>query len=173
MWFSSCSLFLWSRLSLFRAKLLYFTSANVRASFFEDEEIAGQQSSSSRLVNTPSDQTYGVVGLWMLMHAGGVLLQHVSRNVMQVIAARYYGLARSSSAPESTSIKSLEEQEEDDSKVPIRRCAICHKPCDHASYAVTCGHVLCWKCWHTWLNIQSACPICRAPCRPQDILPLY
>ena len=52
-------------------------------------------------------------------------------------------------------------------------CSICKMERKHPS-APSCGHVFCWKCLLHWVSaIRPECPLCRAPCRPQDVVALY
>jgi peroxin-10 len=44
----------------------------------------------------------------------------------------------------------------------------------HPAAPSSCGHVFCWNCLMQWVStVRPQCPLCRAPCRPQDVLPLY
>jgi peroxin-10 len=53
-------------------------------------------------------------------------------------------------------------------------CSICKMERTHPSAPSSCGHVFCWKCLVHWVSvIRPECPLCRAACRPQDIVALY
>lgn len=53
-------------------------------------------------------------------------------------------------------------------------CAICHTNRTHPAAPSTCGHVCCWNCLVHWVStVRPECPLCRAPCRPQEVIPLY
>lgn len=53
-------------------------------------------------------------------------------------------------------------------------CAICKTTRIHPAASSSCGHVFCWPCLTHWVSsVKEACPYCRAPCRLEDILPLY
>jgi hypothetical protein len=53
-------------------------------------------------------------------------------------------------------------------------CAICRTDRKHPAASISCGHVCCWKCLNQWVtNVRPECPLCRSPCRPQNILALY
>ena len=53
-------------------------------------------------------------------------------------------------------------------------CSICRTERRHPAAPSSCGHVCCWNCLMQWVStVRSECPLCRAACRPQDILPLY
>jgi hypothetical protein len=69
-------------------------------------------------------------------------------------------------------------------------CGICRMPCSTSSplaAPINCGHVFCWDCLMQWLcpeptssttswsspSRRSECPLCRSPCTPQQVVPLY
>lgn len=53
-------------------------------------------------------------------------------------------------------------------------CAICKTTRNHPAVSSSCGHVFCWACLTHWVSsVKEACPYCRAPCRLEEILPLY
>ena len=53
-------------------------------------------------------------------------------------------------------------------------CGICLQKRDSPAAPTSCGHVFCWGCIQHWVStVRPECPLCRAPARPQDILPLY
>ncbi|SAM00653.1 hypothetical protein [Absidia glauca] len=54
-------------------------------------------------------------------------------------------------------------------------CNICF---DTATYPVLtlCGHLFCWSCLAQWLNAQSrnpTCPVCKAGCGKDKVIPIY
>ncbi|CAG8630115.1 151_t:CDS:2 [Ambispora gerdemannii] len=54
-------------------------------------------------------------------------------------------------------------------------CNICF---DTASSPVLtlCGHLFCWPCLHQWLEVQSQnplCPVCKAGCGKDKVIPIY
>ena len=54
------------------------------------------------------------------------------------------------------------------------QCGICLNERVHPAAPSACGHVFCWDCVLHWVgNVRAECPLCRAPTRPQDIIPLY
>lgn len=56
----------------------------------------------------------------------------------------------------------------------MNTCAICRMDRSHPAAPSSCGHVCCWDCLVQWVStVRPECPLCRAPCRPQDILALY
>jgi len=53
-------------------------------------------------------------------------------------------------------------------------CSICKHERTHPAAPSTCGHVFCWRCLLQWVSaVRPECPLCRASCRPQDILALH
>ncbi|KAL1915500.1 uncharacterized protein VTP21DRAFT_6624 [Calcarisporiella thermophila] len=39
-----------------------------------------------------------------------------------------------------------------------------------------CGHLFCWPCLHQWLDAQSRnplCPVCKAGCEKEKVIPIY
>ena len=53
-------------------------------------------------------------------------------------------------------------------------CGICLNERINPAASSRCGHVFCWNCILHWVsNVRAECPLCRAPIRPQDVLPLY
>ena len=72
------------------------------------------------------------------------------------------------------STKQRKKQSQSNKKSPtIHPCGICLNERVHPAASV-CGHVFCWNCILHWVsNVREECPLCRAPTRPQDVLPLY
>jgi Ring finger domain len=53
-------------------------------------------------------------------------------------------------------------------------CPICKNMKSHLSIPINCGHIFCWSCLYQWTSVtRPECPLCRAPCRPQEIMPLH
>lgn len=85
---------------------------------------------------------------------------------MPVLASS--SLFRSSTATES---------EPQPAGVPVSAtttCAICRMDRLHPAAPSSCGHVFCWNCLIQWVStVRPECPLCRSPCRPQDMIALY
>jgi len=53
-------------------------------------------------------------------------------------------------------------------------CTICRRFRRHPAASLSCGHVCCWDCWIQWVStVRPECPLCRSPCKAQDIIALY
>lgn len=53
-------------------------------------------------------------------------------------------------------------------------CGICRLERKHPAASIHCGHVFCWNCLYQWIStVQEACPLCRRPCRTQEIIFLH
>jgi Ring finger domain len=53
-------------------------------------------------------------------------------------------------------------------------CSICKLERKNPAAPTSCGHVFCWRCLSQWVStIRPECPLCRAECRPQDIVALH
>lgn len=53
-------------------------------------------------------------------------------------------------------------------------CSICKMERIQPAAPSSCGHIFCWKCLVHWVSaVRPECPLCRASCRPQDIIALY
>ncbi|KAI7900768.1 uncharacterized protein BX663DRAFT_516460 [Cokeromyces recurvatus] len=54
-------------------------------------------------------------------------------------------------------------------------CNICFDTAVHPVLTV-CGHLFCWSCLAQWLNAQSrnpTCPVCKAGCGKDKVIPIY
>jgi peroxin-10 len=69
------------------------------------------------------------------------------------------------------------EQQQQQAGVPASAtttCSICRMDRLHPAAPSSCGHVFCWSCLIQWVStVRPECPLCRSPCRPQDIIALY
>jgi peroxin-10 len=53
-------------------------------------------------------------------------------------------------------------------------CTICRTERKHSAAPVSCGHICCWNCLNQWvINVRPECPLCRAPCKRQEIILLH
>ncbi|KAI8143315.1 hypothetical protein BJV82DRAFT_612309 [Fennellomyces sp. T-0311] len=54
-------------------------------------------------------------------------------------------------------------------------CNICFDTATHPVLTL-CGHLFCWSCLAQWLNAQSrnpTCPVCKAGCGKDKVIPVY
>lgn len=54
-------------------------------------------------------------------------------------------------------------------------CNICFDTASHPVLTL-CGHLFCWPCLHQWLESQAQnplCPVCKAGCEEDKIIPIY
>ncbi|KAI9006699.1 hypothetical protein CLU79DRAFT_779509 [Phycomyces nitens] len=54
-------------------------------------------------------------------------------------------------------------------------CNICFDTATHPVLTL-CGHLFCWSCLGQWLNQQSrnpTCPVCKAGCDREKVIPIY
>jgi peroxin-10 len=72
---------------------------------------------------------------------------------------------------------STETEQQQQAGVPVSAtttCAICRMDRLHPAAPSSCGHVFCWNCLIQWVStVRPECPLCRSPCRPQDMIALY
>lgn len=57
---------------------------------------------------------------------------------------------------------------------PNLECFICLSP-PRNPVATQCGHIFCWKCIKSWLNLQDRlfCPVCKNGIEMEKIIRLY
>jgi Ring finger domain len=82
----------------------------------------------------------------------------------------------SSSSQTTTTPKRQQQQQQQQQRITTATttlCAICQERRKFPACPVACGHVFCWNCLQQGLAHRPECPLCRATCRPQDVLPLY
>jgi hypothetical protein len=48
-------------------------------------------------------------------------------------------------------------------------CPLCLNPTKYPT-ALKCGHCLCWECAVECCQQKPECPMCRAPCKPQELI---
>ena len=48
-------------------------------------------------------------------------------------------------------------------------CPLCLNPTKYPT-ALKCGHCLCWECAVECCQQKPECPLCRAPCKPQELI---
>ncbi|ORX62191.1 hypothetical protein DM01DRAFT_1403880 [Hesseltinella vesiculosa] len=54
-------------------------------------------------------------------------------------------------------------------------CNICFDTASHPVLTL-CGHLFCWSCLAQWLNAQArnpTCPVCKAGCGKDKVIPIY
>lgn len=130
------------------------------------------ESFSSRLHHHPT--TARLVGLLLGAQVVATLIQASSSAVSHWLVNRQQQRQwRESSQPESSPAIVFKPATNAPSSVGSSVCSICKMERTHPS-APSCGHVFCWKCLVHWVSvIRPECPLCRSPCRPQDIVALY
>lgn len=123
----------------------------------------------SRLADPPPT-THHLVGKLIFIQAAATLMQslahwYVSYRPPKRTAQLPPGNDESESQVETVTTPSSP-------TVPL--CGICRMPRVESAASSTCGHVFCWKCLYEWVSTnRPECPLCRSPCRPQDIVAIY
>ncbi|PVZ96685.1 hypothetical protein BB558_006390 [Smittium angustum] len=51
-------------------------------------------------------------------------------------------------------------------------CNICFESASSPVLTV-CGHLYCWHCLAQWLERESTCPVCKAGCEKDTLIPIY
>ncbi|KAJ8655323.1 hypothetical protein O0I10_009012 [Lichtheimia ornata] len=67
------------------------------------------------------------------------------------------------------------EEKMDNSGSGFYECNICFDTATHPVLTL-CGHLFCWSCLAQWLNAQSrnpTCPVCKAGCGKDKVIPVY
>ena len=106
------------------------------------------------------------------------LLEHNSTNseraeYLDLIEERVPGI-ESAKCCSTTNKKKKKGREGTDTSDIIHPCGVCLNERVNPAAPLGCGHVFCWNCILHWVsNVRAECPLCRAPTRAQDIIPLY
>lgn len=126
-----------------------------------------ERPSKSR-ISEPPPTTHALVGKLILIQAGATLTQTCARWLSNFMVSR--------GKQETQQIRENEgdSPSNDVSSSLQQHCAICRMPRTHSAAPSSCGHVFCWKCLYQWVStVRPECPLCRAACRPQDVVALY
>ena len=94
---------------------------------------------------------------------------------LDLIEERVPGIesAKCCSAIKTTTKKKKGRQGTETSDI-IHPCGVCLNERVNPAAPLGCGHVFCWNCILHWVsNVRAECPLCRAPTKAQDIIPLY
>lgn len=135
------------------------------------QKVERRQDSSSRRIANPSPTTHKLVGQLIIIQAGATLAQVVSRWLVSYLAKRTLQQQENEHNTDSNDIGKAFDTVTDSS---MHHCGICRIPRLHSAAPKSCGHVFCWKCLYQWVStVRPSCPLCRVPCRPQDILALH
>jgi hypothetical protein len=131
-----------------------------------------ERSSKASRISEPPPTTHALVGKLILIQAGATVTQTCARWLANfIISRRKQGRTQQLcddgeadlTANNDTVSSSLQQH-----------CAICRMPRTHSAAPSSCGHVFCWKCLYQWVStVRPKCPLCRASCRPQDVVALY
>ena len=121
--------------------------------------------------------TNRIVALLIALQASAKFTQWSTKWLLRKIAS--YLESASGSSPRQSLTKYFPKDESANGKGALLQssgttCAICrtHRSCP--AVPSSCGHVFCWNCLIQWVStVRPECPLCRASCRPQDILPLH
>lgn len=65
----------------------------------------------------------------------------------------------------------LNSSSDSDSLNTANRCSLCLSQ-RRVSACTPCGHIFCWHCILSALQVKQSCPECRAACSPQSVLQL-
>jgi len=104
------------------------------------------------------------------------LLEHNSTNseraeYLDLIEERVPGIE---SAKCCSTVKTKKKKRRTDTSDIIHPCGVCLNERVNPAAPLGCGHVFCWNCILHWVsNVRAECPLCRAPTKPQSIIPLY
>ena len=149
---------------------------------FTGHQIIQEEKTSTKLYHQPT--TARLVGLLLGAQAVAALIQASSSTLSRWLVLREERRRQSSSLSGTTTLTPTvvfpSSQTTPDSghyansSTSSNSCAICKMERMHPAAPSSCGHVFCWKCLVHWVSaVRPECPLCRASCRPQDILALY
>jgi hypothetical protein len=129
-----------------------------------------QRESTSRVPVQPS--THRMVALLIGIQGSASLVRFCLKWWTDRLARYLEATRRASSTSKNGALKVTKQISE---QYPIQStCAICRTTRNHPAASSNCGHVFCWACLNHWVSsVKEACPYCRAPCRLEDIQPLY
>lgn len=125
--------------------------------------------------------TYRSVGLLIFTQAALSLLQKASNSFCRYLVDHLERRRLTSGhkqAPVSSLFPSIQAsstiQDGSSGRHSGVTCAICRVDRTHPAAPSGCGHVCCWSCLMQWVSaVRPECPLCRSPCRPQDIIALH
>ena len=116
------------------------------------------------LANRP--ETMRGIGALLFTQATVTLMQRLSRKWANCYADRC--VESMLTRPSEIHIEGIPAPPVEDETV---LCAICHRSRRFPACPNSCGHVFCWHCLQQWVTFNAeACPLCREPCRKQDIV---
>ncbi|KAL0091427.1 hypothetical protein J3Q64DRAFT_1723595 [Phycomyces blakesleeanus] len=118
------------------------------------------------------------------VRTGPVLIQHKQQNTtvtnelrrrIVVTSLNEDTTGEGGSMPTDASLPTSQEHDDTINGGGFYECNICF---DTATYPVLtlCGHLFCWSCLGQWLNQQSrnpTCPVCKAGCDREKVIPIY
>lgn len=141
--------------------------------------LVAESETSSRLYHRPN--TARLVGLLLGAQAVATLIQTSSSALSRWLIRREQMRPSSSSAqrPEIPAVVFQDGSTTGSERTSTNNnatsiCSICKMERCHPAAPSSCGHVFCWRCLVQWVSaVRAECPLCRSPCRPQDIVALY
>lgn len=120
---------------------------------------------SNLLANRPT--TFHLAGMLIGLQASAMVLKKAAHLLSAAL------VARNPRNPRST----LEDHTGTSARTKTLTatvCGICGLPRTEPAAPRSCGHVSCWKCLQQWVSsTRPECPMCRSPCRAQDIIAFY
>jgi Ring finger domain len=140
------------------------------------------QASESRLVHAP--KSVKILGVLLLTQSTGVAMKTILKWLVKLYIHRKQqfisnNISTSTRTTSSAATVAANPQPRFPERINALRsethlCGICQRVRQNSACPQACGHVFCWHCLQEWvMTNQEACPLCRKPCRPQTIVPLY